>query len=329
VAVYEDGTYLHEVGGDAFLRLMKEPQHFHLQHCELDTVRAELLTSLLSQLQINPRDASKADLLDLIRPLAVFISREVPDYARKTNTLSSTAGAVRRALLDAREPLKLVFVTLPTACGFAPVDAEGLSDPQEFSATLKKALHEIRTAYPSLVERLAASLSAAFKTELPADRARLNIADRAAQLSAAVTEPTLKAFALRLSDKTLAPREWIESIANLLARKSPERWTDKDETEFNHQLELAAGRFLRTEMVLIGTAKKLNGRACRIALTKSDGTEVGELINWDGMDDMRIEQAEAAIGNILSEHGRYGLAAAMRAIWAQLEDEQGVRSKND
>ncbi|MCC7643317.1 MULTISPECIES: hypothetical protein [unclassified Janthinobacterium] len=322
VAVYEDRTYLHEVGGDAFLRLMKEPQHFHLQHCELDTVRTELLTNLLSQLQIDPRDASKADLLDLIRPLAIFIGREVPDYARKTQTLSAVAGAVRRALLDAREPLKLVFVTLPIACGFEPVGAQGLSDPHEFAASLKKALHEIRTAYPNLIERLAASLSAAFRVELPAATARLNIADRAAQLSVAVTEPSLKAFALRLSDKTLEQREWIESIANLLARKSPERWTDKDEAEFNHQLELAAGRFLRTEMALIGTTKKLSGRACRIALTKSDGTEVGELINWDGMDDGRLIQAEAAIVNILSEHGRYGLAAAMRAIWAQLEGEQ-------
>jgi hypothetical protein len=27
---YEDGTYLHEVGGDVFLRIMKEPQFFHL-----------------------------------------------------------------------------------------------------------------------------------------------------------------------------------------------------------------------------------------------------------------------------------------------------------
>lgn len=322
VAVYEDGTYRHEVGGEAFLRLMKEPQHFHLQYCELDTVRSELLTGLLSQLQFNPRDALRADLLDLIRPLAVFISREIPDYARKTRTLSATAAAVRSALLDAREPLKLVFVTLPVACGFAPVTAQGLSEPEKFAATLKTALHEIRTAYPNLLERLGASVTAAFKSELPMNLARPHIADRAAQLSAAVTEPTLKAFALRLSDMTLDQREWIESVANLLARKSPERWADKDEIEFNHQLELAAARFLRTEKALIGTNARLNGNACRIALTKSDGTEVSELINWDGMDDGRLKNAAAAITNILSEHGRYGLAAAMRAIWTQLEIDQ-------
>ncbi|WP_150119809.1 hypothetical protein [Collimonas pratensis] len=321
VALYEDGTYLHEVSGEAFLRLMKEPQHFHLQYCELDTVRAEVLNNLLTQLKINPRDASKTDLLDLIRPLAIFISREVPDYARKTHILSAAASTVRTALLDAREPIKLIFTTLPEACGLSPVGKGGLKNPELFAAGLKTALHEIRTAYPNLIQRLSDSITAAFKIDLTGQQARENIMDRAAQLGAAVTEPALKAFALRLSDKILDHRGWIESIANLLARKSPERWTDKDESEFNHQLELAAGKFLRTEMALIGTTKKLNGHACRIALTKSDGTEMGDLINWDGMDDARIATAEIAIKDILAQHGRYGMAAAMKAIWARLESE--------
>lgn len=327
VALYEDGTYLHEVGGEAFLRLMKEPQYFHLQYCELDTVRAEVLNNLMTQLQINPRDASKTDILDLIRPLAVFISREIPEYARKTHTLSATASTVRRALLDAREPVKLIFTTLPEACGLPPVGSGGLKNPEIFAASLKTALHEIRTAYPNLIQRLSTSLTAAFKIDIAAPNARENIMDRAAQLGAAVTEPTLKAFAVRLSDKKLDHRNWVESIANLLARKSPERWTDKDEAEFNHQLELAAAKFLRTEMALIGTTKKLNGHACRIALTKSDGTEMGDLINWDGMDDARIKTAEIAIQNILSQHGRYGMAAAMRAIWERLEDESNNSKK--
>lgn len=328
VALYEDGTYLHEVGGEAFLRLMKEPQHFHLQYCELDTVRTEVLNSLLVHLQIDPRDTSKTDLLDLIRPLAVFISREIPDYARKTRMLSATASSVRTALLDAREPVKLVFTTLPEACGLPPVGKAGLQNPEAFAAGLKTALHEIRTAYPNLIQRLSASLTAAFKIDITGPKARENIIDRAAQLSAAVTEPTLKAFALRLSDKVLDHRGWIESIANLLARKSPERWTDKDESEFNHQLELAAAKFLRTEMALIGTTKKLNGHACRLAITKSDGTEMGELINWDGMDDDRIKTAEMAIQGILSQHGRYGMAAAMRAIWQRLESESNKMQEN-
>jgi hypothetical protein len=318
VALYEDGTYLHEVGGDVFLRITKEPEFFSLQYCELSGVRADVFSKLLRLLQIDARDATKTDLIDLVRPLAVFIGREVPEYCRKTNSLPAAAVAVRRALLDGREPVKLVFTTLPEACGLPPIGGAGLKTPDELATRLRTALHEIRTAYPKLIERLRNAICAGFDVEVKTPAARRNIADRAAQLAAAVSEPALKAFALRLADTALDDRAWVESVANLLARKSPERWLDNDETEFHHQLEIAAGRFKRTEMTFIGTTRKLNGHACRIAITKSDGSEVGDLVDWNGMDESRIGPVETEIQQILSKHGRHGLAAAMRAIWTEL-----------
>jgi hypothetical protein len=79
VALYEDGTYLPEVGGDVFLRLMREPQFFHIQYCGLEGVRADVFRKLLSLLKIDARDAKELDLIDLLRPLTVFLSREVPE----------------------------------------------------------------------------------------------------------------------------------------------------------------------------------------------------------------------------------------------------------
>jgi hypothetical protein len=322
VALYEDRTYLPEVGGEVFLRLMKEPQFFHIQYCELDGVRADVFAKLLQLLQIDPRDATKTDLIDLVRPLTVFISREIPEYSRKTNNLPAVAVAVRQVLLDAREPVKLVFTMLPEACGLPPIGKEGLKTPDELATRLRTALHEIQTAYPKLIKRLGIAICAGFDVFLETPAGRSNIAGRAAQLAAVVTEPALKAFALRLADTALDDRAWVESIANLLARKSCERWIDNDEREFHHQLEIAAGRFKRTELALIGTTKELNGHACRIAITKSDGSEVGDLVNWDGMDENRIRPVEGEINQILTKHGRHGLAAAMRAIWTQLDSDE-------
>jgi len=325
VALYEDGTYLPEVGGDVFLRLMKEPQFFQLQYCELDGVRADVFTKLLRLLEIDPRDASKSDLIDLVRPLTVFISREVPEYSRKTNLLPASAVALRRALLEARDPVKLVFTMIPQACGLPPIGEAGLKAPEDLAARIRTALHEIRTAYPSLIARLGEAICGAFDVQNGLAQGRTIIAGRAAQLAPVVTEPVLKAFVVRLADKALGDRAWVESIANLLARKSAERWIDNDETEFHHQLGTAAGRFKRTELASIGTTKRLNGHALRIAITKSDGREVGDLVHWDGMDENRIDSVEAQIQQILSEHGRSGLAAAMRAIWTQLDREEKSR----
>lgn len=54
VALYEDGTFLPEVRGEVFMRLMKEPQAFHVQYCEIDGVRADVFSKLLRLLQIDP-----------------------------------------------------------------------------------------------------------------------------------------------------------------------------------------------------------------------------------------------------------------------------------
>lgn len=169
------------------------------------------------------------------------------------------------------------------------------------------------------------AIFAAFDVDKKHKNARSLIAGRAAQLAVVLTEPVLKAFVIRVADTALEDKAWVESIANLLTRKSCERWLDTDETEFHHQLEIAAGRFKRTELARIGTSKRLNGHACRIALTKSDGNEVGDLINWEGMDESKISPVEGQIQKILTQHGRTGLAAALRAIWTQLDVNDRVK----
>ena len=323
VALYEDGTYLSRVPGEVFLRLMKEPQAFELQYCALEGVRADIFPTLLEFLRLTPREPNHADLIDLVRPLAVFVAKEIPEYARRTGSLSATAIAIRRALLEAREPIRLVFTSLPAACGMQPItpdsDAEN-ADPRQFADCLAAALHEIRTAYSELLERLGNAICAAFDGAKGVNEERASIRERAAQLVHAVTEPGLRAFAVRLADANLDERAWIESVANLLTRKSPERWGDADETEFHHQLELAAGRFRRVEAVLfMGAKSALNGHACRISITKTDGSEVHDLVRWDDTTDDTLKTIEAELGDIFSRHGRHGLAAAMKVLWHRLD----------
>ena len=143
VAIYEDGTYLDVIGGDEFLRIMKEPQFFHLQYCAIEGIRSDVFYKLLEMMKINPRDAQKADLIDLVRPLATFIGSEVPEYCRKTNNMSEMAVAVRRSLLTAREPLNLIFAILPVACGLQPFDQDSFQSPDQLASRLRSALQEI------------------------------------------------------------------------------------------------------------------------------------------------------------------------------------------
>lgn len=327
VAFYEDGTYLDGVGGDVLMRLLKEPQYYHLQYCALDGVRSDIFQKLLELMVIKPKDVGKADVIDLVRPLVLFITKEVPEYCRRTNNISSVAASIRRALLNAREPIQLVFNKLPEACGLPPVDEGGLQSPDEFASRLRTAMHEIRNSYPKLIERLGEAICSAFDISSDFATARAIIISRASALSSNLSDLTLRSFTLRLADPALDDRAWIESLANLLAKKSPERWTDNDEIEFNFQLQTMVGRFTRTELALDNNCTGDN--TCRIYLSQSDGIEVSELVNWSGLDKGLLNNVETDFMNIISKYGRNGLAAAMHALWKHIATVNGAASHNE
>lgn len=136
-------------------------------------------------------------------------------------------------------------------------------DIEEFAARLESSLHAVRFAYTGLLKRIEEAILAAFTTDDGNQATRDSIATRAKQLGAAVSEPQLKAFCNRLADTSFARPAWLESLGNLLARKSPERWDDADETEFMGQAEIWSARFKRTELTLVGTTRKLNGQGSR------------------------------------------------------------------
>ncbi|MGO7388737.1 hypothetical protein ACCT20_36675, partial [Rhizobium ruizarguesonis] len=101
-AVYEDGTYLEQVGDREFSRIVKEPEHFQLQYCVVEGVRAEIFNRLAAALGMaGPRDG--IDLLDVVRPLVTFVAR-LPDHSRRTKQLSAATLAARNALLAGRDP---------------------------------------------------------------------------------------------------------------------------------------------------------------------------------------------------------------------------------
>jgi hypothetical protein len=163
VAFYKDGTFLREMTGEHMLVLTKQPERFDIQYCKVEGVRAELFEKLLNILDVKPTRERRIELLDVVKPLCVFIA-QLPGYVHNTKKLSPTAFGVRDAILAAREPSKLLFNDLPKACGFEPFPADSAAGKQvqAFVRTLKTALDELRAAFPELQERLRRQLREAF-----------------------------------------------------------------------------------------------------------------------------------------------------------------------
>lgn len=109
IAIFEDGTFLHEVRGDDFYRLIKAPEYFEIQHSAIEGIRASVFNRLINVLGI-PQTSDEQDsrILDVVQPLCHFVV-QLPDYVHNTKKLSQEAMAVRKLLMSAGEPAPLLF----------------------------------------------------------------------------------------------------------------------------------------------------------------------------------------------------------------------------
>jgi hypothetical protein len=321
VAFYKDGTFLREMTGEHMLVLTKHPERFEIQYCKIEGVRAELFEKLLSILELKPAAERRAELLDVVKPLCVFVA-QLPPYVHTTKKLSPTALAVRDSILAAREPAKLLFHDLPKACGIEPFQANTAAkkETQLFIRDLKAALDELRGAFPELQQRLRKSLREAFDLPGSFQEFRAALARRAEQMVLGVKEPKLRAFCLRLMDENLPEPEWIESLGSFVALKPPSRWSDAEEDLFFHELAPLATRLRRVESLVFAKGKpSISGIGIRLAITQANGAEQEQVIYIAPDEEGRVRELQAQFDSLLTKNKRLGLAAASCAIWSRLE----------
>ena len=321
VAFYDQGSFVKQLTGQEFHRVIKAPEHFEMQYCRVAGVRTVVFEQLFKVL--NPHKTPKSvDLLDVVRPLCVFAA-QLPDFARKTGRISKMAAAVRDALLRAEEPATLLFQTLPEACDCEPFAADTPTSQHEvkrFVDQLRKSIDELRAAYPELLMSIKNDIQTCFSRPGVIGTARRELARSAGRVVPAIKDPRLKAFCLRLTDEGLQDDPWLESFGSFLCSKPPAKWVDHDLSRFEEELQRCARQYFRVESTLFdqGTGSP-DLHAMRVSITCQDGSEVDKVIRLSDEELQAVTAIEERIRSLLNEDNRLGLIAATRAIMAQLQ----------
>jgi hypothetical protein len=332
VAFYDEGKFMQEMVGLDIRRLTKVPELFEIQYCKVAGVRSQLFKRMLSLLEAEApetlseldgnRVTKKLNVLDVVRPLCLFAAR-LPPHVHKTNRLSSTAMAVRRALLGARDPAMLLFRDLPLACGFDVITVKTKSNlVGAFTDTLRSAIEELRQVYPTLQDRIQSWIIGEFGLTGSLAAARQSLCRRSMNVLPVVSEPRLKAFCLRLTDVSLSDVKWLDSLGSFVCLMPPAKWTDLDVERFFQELTLLVGRFKRVEAIAFENKNRPDADlSVRVAITNPDGTEREAVIFIAKDEEPRIAQVAAEIGELIKQTKQVGLAGAARAFWTLLPDE--------
>lgn len=292
LALYENGTFLPRFGAMEFLRLIKAPQTFEIQHCSVEGVRSSVFTRLATLFAAGI-EGRQPVLLDVVTELCQFAAK-LPEYTRKAKGLSPTTLAVRDALLSAREPATLLFADLPNACGLPifRIDEADESSVEEFISRFTDAVQELQNTYANLIARIVKRTSEAAGQD-PEKFDRIALASRGARVSLAAREPRLRAFALRLRDPALHDEAWAESLASFVVAKPPARWMPGDEARFTEEIAALAELFAKVESTAFSTSEdRPDAEAIRLNITRGDGRDLVRVlhpIDLDAADQKKME----------------------------------------
>jgi hypothetical protein len=314
VAIYVDGMFQPQVTDVVVDQLLQDSRSISLRQVNRASEGNELISSLRQHLQTSTGVAPEPEALDLARALVEF-AMKLPNWTRRTTTLSKTAANVRRILLNASDPHQTLFVDLPQA-----VSPSNQAHP---AAELGEALSELSSAYPKMLSELRERmLNALGGKNIDIEQ----LQHRAKTVKGITGDLRLDAFAGRLAEFSGAEQDF-EAIVSLVANKPPHLWSDQDPKRALLAIAELSLAFTQAEMlarvqdreptqhavgVVFGTGSTARSemRSIRLSMNECESAsalaqEISQIAKASGRDQRLVLAALAEAGVALIQEG-YG-----------------------
>ncbi|HDV1528067.1 TPA: ATP-binding protein, partial [Escherichia coli] len=214
----------------------QDSSRFHLKKILIDENKNNLLSQIsrtLTQLNI---PSSGQEPLEIARALVGMVYA-LPEWSKRTSTLSEDSKKMRDLLLRASDPHKLLFVDLPFT-----FTSENDSD---LSAKIESSIKELVNSYNNLLENIRGKMLIALDAN---NNDYAEIKNRSNIVSGISGDFRFDAFSTRLKDLN-ETNESIESILSLAANKPPRLWSDNDIDIALIEIASWAKKFKRIEVL--------------------------------------------------------------------------------
>ncbi len=289
MAIYEHGTFQLGLSPELSERMVRNPEHFEIKHfANISGLRREALDVLADRFGIDAGLGGRrvGNVLAVTLYLAGRM-RGLEQWTRRTSYLSADALAVRDALNEATEPDVLLFELLPVALGYSPIapgrkagrtrQASQSRDFEAFADGLTRCIDELTSRCGSMIDELCEELLAS-----AGERTRIAVSGPAAGLADEVLDRDMRAFVLALSNDLYDDdRDWMASVATVVAKKAPTEWGDDDLASVRAELprRLSAFNRLRALHAEHRASGGTSFDALRLAVTHPSGSEAVRLVD--------------------------------------------------
>ncbi|MEW5878590.1 MAG: hypothetical protein AB1751_11040 [Acidobacteriota bacterium] len=238
-SLYREGTFLPDPGLADWEVLLRRPELFSVAGCRTDGEKARMLQLIGQRWGVPPKTVPI--VRELVRRL-----RSLPDYAKRTTRLSSTAIALRQAVFQAYSPERLLFHDVPRALG-VPVQ-----ETEAFCLALEQVLEELDNATQNVILWARDELLRACGYAGGGEGWQI-LRQQATFLRGKVLNPQLVPFLLRAAypsgAESMDEKAALESVLALVAGRPPRSWTDAEVERFPEAARLYGEAFQQATLL--------------------------------------------------------------------------------
>ena len=306
IALFELGTFKPVIKSTDFDLLTKVPHKFAIQLCRITGVKAEVFDQITKTLiKRGPKDSSSSkelSLMQIVKMLCSFINN-LPPYVQNTSAISKKANAVRKCLLEAKEPAALLYRDLPKACGHKPITSQKQTNEdvaKKFIENLRDALVELQRKESELFGKIENILLHTFSlTETNSDF-RSSIVERAnCVLPVVAFDPEVKSFLVRVVDD-LEHKAWLDSIGTVITKRPPLSWTDEDLLKFEQEMIAMGSKIAKYERLAL-VKGQIKGELIQISITSNKKGESFKIIHQTQSEKEKVERVQELLSTVFKD----------------------------
>lgn len=153
------GAFMPEVNMEFFDLLPKHPADFEIKAYAVDGVKLSFFNQYRQFVQLGKEGGITTDkFIETIKPF-FFFYRQLNDYAKHTRKFDHPSTLrFREVLATAKDPEKAFFEDLPEALGYNQDALQQEQFVNEYGNIIQRAIRELRSCYPKLIDRIEAHL---------------------------------------------------------------------------------------------------------------------------------------------------------------------------
>ena len=316
IAIYFDNVFTPNINEVIIDELLNDPKLIKFKYVSAGENKSSLAKAIAEKVlapHLPNAEVSSISPLDTARGL-VSIVVDLPNWTKRTNSVSNPAQEVRAMLLKASDPNKVLFADLPTILGS---DSEG-----DLVEKLSSVISELQSAYPVKLREIQKIVLDSLQH---GNGSIEDLRNRAKSVKGITGNFQLESFATRLEEFEDSDAA-VESLISNAINKPSHSWVDRDLDAAIIQLGSLAMDFRKAEALAGLRGRNSARKVFNLVLSAGQGNDLSRTVEVSKSDQSKIDAAVAQILPILEKVDPRLIFATLADIGIKVAEKDEVKT---